>query len=121
MSRKHGIATLAVAVILQLLPVSTVVASAKVEACSENLPPVRTAPLEKKGGRTVYGTIELRRDTCHQYWAYLKLKSPVQGDRYRATAVLASWSEALPQPGYTCGSPGGNGYIVSGQTSCRTP
>ncbi|MET7278135.1 hypothetical protein ABZS29_07890 [Kribbella sp. NPDC005582] len=72
-----------------------------------------------KFGGTRIGTIHLKRDTCYRYWGYLKLNEPLDTDS-RATAGLVWQNEFGPQPGITCNSPGGNGFITTGQTSCYT-
>lgn len=111
----------ALALATALIPAPAGAKVAVTQACSEAVPAVRTAPLTANRTGEVWGRIELRRDTCHQYWAYLKLNSPIITGGTRATAVLAYWEEGLQQPGFTCNSPGGNGYITRNQTSCRTP
>jgi hypothetical protein len=111
----------ALALATALIPAPAGAKVAVTQACSENLPPVATAPLSTIRDGKIWGRIELRRDTCHQYWAYLKLNSPIASSSSRATAVLAYWEEGVQRPGLTCNSHGGNGYITTDQTSCRTP
>ncbi|WP_427887888.1 hypothetical protein ACQHIV_32970 [Kribbella sp. GL6] len=110
----------ALALAMALIPAPAGAKVAVTQSCSENVPPVATAPLTAVRGGAVRGRVELHRDTCHQYWAYLKLNAPVPDMDSRATAVLVVWEDGIQQPGYTCNSTGGNGYIVTGQTSCRT-
>jgi hypothetical protein len=110
----------ALALALVLVPAPAGAKTAVTQACSENVAPVAYAPLTTTRGE-IWGKIYLRRDTCHRYWAYLKLNSPITSSSARATAGLAYWEEGVQKPAFTCNSPGGNGYITTDQTSCRTP
>ncbi|WP_327638406.1 hypothetical protein OHB24_08555 [Kribbella sp. NBC_00482] len=110
----------ALALATALIPAPAGAKVAVTQACSENVAPVATAPLTTIRDGKIWGRIELRRDTCHQYWAYLKLNSPITSSSSRATAVLVYWEDGVQRPGFTCNSPGGNGYITVDQTSCRT-
>jgi hypothetical protein len=110
----------ALALAIALIPAPAGAKVAVTQACSENVAPVEIANLTAIRGGAIKGRIELRRDTCHQYWAYLKLNAAISDSHSQATAVLAYWEEGVQRPGFTCNSPGGNGYITTGQTSCRT-
>ena len=114
-----------IAVLALLTGLTTAPASAQgtgTEACSENVPPVSSQYIRNKGNsRIIYGAVQLRRDTCYQYWGYVQLYQPMNSSNERASAFLVWWEEGVHQFVLSCADPGGNGYIVSGQTTCRTP
>jgi hypothetical protein len=110
----------ALALAMALIPAPAGAKVAVTQSCSDYPAPVEIANLTNIRGGAIRGRIELRRDTCHQYFAYLKLNAPLPDSHSQATAVLAYWEEGVQRPGFTCNSPGGNGYITAGQTSCRT-
>jgi hypothetical protein len=116
----RGVAVLA----LLAAGLSPAPASAKgvdTEACSENVPPVSAQYVRYKNSPEIYGAVQLRRDTCYQYWGYVQLYKPVPSSRTRANAFLVYWEEGTRQYILSCEDPGGNGYVTTGQTTCRTP
>jgi hypothetical protein len=69
------------------------------------------------GYDTVWGVVYLRYSTrCATIFAYVKFGGPFNSSEY-ANAHVRGWNGE----NYTCDTPGGNGRVVTGQTSCYTP
>ncbi|KRD81485.1 MULTISPECIES: DUF2690 domain-containing protein [Priestia] len=72
----------------------------------------------------IYGKVELKWSAkCKTSWGKIKLyhAAPYDNGAYYANAVVYSYtSSGTYRTRYTCGSNGGNGAIMKGQTSCYT-
>lgn len=118
--------TLRSAAVIALLAagLSPAPASAKVldaEACSENVPPVSAQYIRNhEDPSIIHGAVQLRRDTCYQYWGYVQFYDPIPSGA-RGNAFLVWWEEGVRQYILSCDDAGGNGFVLPGQTTCRTP
>lgn len=72
----------------------------------------------------IYGKVELKwSEKCKTSWGKINLyhAAPYDNGAYYANAVVYSYtSSGTYRTRYTCGSSGGNGAIMKGQTSCYT-
>jgi hypothetical protein len=67
-----------------------------------------------------WGTIRLVRDNCSQYWAEITMASTVVANA-KANAYLVQYGGSNNGRVLSCDSSGGNGAVVQGQRTCRTP
>lgn len=75
--------------------------------------------LRTNSGNTLVGKIELCRDSSYRYWGFILLTTPLTASQY-GDAVIGRTGNGL-QTFVGCGSPGGNGEVLPGQTRCWTP
>ena len=69
------------------------------------------------GYDTVWGVVYLRYSRrCATIFAYVNFGGPLNSSEY-GNAHVRGWNGE----NYTCDTPGGNGRVVTGQTSCYTP
>ena len=67
-----------------------------------------------------WGTIRLVRDSCYQYWAEITMASPLVANA-KANAFLVQSGGGNDGRVLSCDSGGGNGTVLTGQRTCRTP
>jgi hypothetical protein len=67
-----------------------------------------------------WGTVRLVRDSCSQYWAEITMASPEVANA-KANAFLVQYGGANSGRVLSCDSSGGNGAVIKGQRTCRTP
>jgi hypothetical protein len=67
-----------------------------------------------------WGTIRLVRDNCSQYWAEITMASAVVANA-KANAFLVQYGGGNNGRVLSCDSSGGNGSVIAGQRTCRTP
>lgn len=72
------------------------------------------------GGSPVTGAIQLRRDSCYRYWGEITMYEPMKADTFAIAYIIKYTSGSKGSP-ISCDAPGGNGRVVKGQTTCRTP
>jgi len=72
------------------------------------------------GGSPVVGSIQLRRDSCHRYWGQIIMYEPMKANTFAIAYIMKYTNGRRSQP-ISCDAPGGNGRVVQGQTTCRTP
>lgn len=67
-----------------------------------------------------WGTVRLVRNNCSQYWAEISMSSKVVANA-KANAFLVQHGGANSGRVLSCDSSGGNGAVIKGQRTCRTP
>jgi hypothetical protein len=72
------------------------------------------------GGSPVVGSIQLRRDSCYRYWGQIIMYEPMKPNTF-AIAYIMKYTGGRRSDPISCDAPGGNGRVVEGQTTCRTP
>jgi hypothetical protein len=81
---------------------------------------IASAPMLRDHQPPSWGTVRLVRDSCYQYWAEVTMASPVPANA-KANAYLVQYGGANAGRVLSCDSSGGNGSVVKGQRTCRTP
>jgi hypothetical protein len=81
---------------------------------------IASAPMLRDHRPPSWGTIRLVRDNCSQYWAEITMASTVVANA-RANAYLVQYGGSNDGRVLSCDSSGGNGAVVQGQRTCRTP
>jgi len=81
---------------------------------------ISSAPMLRDHRPPSWGTIRLVRDGCSQYWAEITMASPVVANA-KANAFLVQYGGANDGRVLSCDSSGGNGAVIKGQRTCRTP
>jgi hypothetical protein len=81
---------------------------------------IASAPMLRDHRPPSWGTIRLVRDSCSQYWAEITMASPVVANA-KANAFLVQYGGSNNGRSLSCDSSGGNGAVVQGQRTCRTP
>ena len=81
---------------------------------------IASAPMLRDSRPPSWGTIRLVRDSCSQYWAEITRASPLVANA-KANAFLVQYGGANNGRVLTCDSSGGNGSVIQGQRTCRTP
>jgi hypothetical protein len=72
------------------------------------------------GGSPVVGAIQLRRDSCYRYWGVITMYEPMRANTFAIAYIIKYTSGRKGKP-ISCDASGGNGRVVRGQTTCRTP
>lgn len=90
-----------------------------VAACS-GARSIASAPMLRDQRPPSWGTVRLVRDNCSQYWAEITMASPVVANA-KANAFLVQYGGANSGRVLSCDSSGGNGSVIQGQRTCRTP
>ncbi|HZO64380.1 MAG TPA: hypothetical protein VFB74_05210 [Kribbellaceae bacterium] len=72
------------------------------------------------GGSPVVGAIQLRRDSCYRYWGVITMYEPMKANTFAIAYIIKYTSGRKGKP-ISCDASGGNGRVVRGQTTCRTP
>ncbi|WP_405056440.1 hypothetical protein OG474_27320 [Kribbella sp. NBC_01505] len=67
-----------------------------------------------------WGSVRVMRDNCSQYWAEVVMESRLPANA-KANAFLVQYGGSNNGRVLNCDSSGGNGSIVKGQRTCRTP
>jgi hypothetical protein len=67
-----------------------------------------------------WGRVRLVRDSCSQYWAEVTM-NPRLGKNAKANAYLVQHGGSNAGRVLSCDSSGGNGAVIAGQRTCRTP
>ncbi|HZX03738.1 hypothetical protein [Kribbella sp.] len=81
---------------------------------------IASAPMLRNHQPPSWGTIRLVRDDCSQYWAEITMASPVVANA-KANAFLVQSGGNNDGRVLSCDSSGGNGSVIQGQRTCRTP
>ncbi|MEV0287704.1 MULTISPECIES: hypothetical protein [unclassified Kribbella] len=93
--------------------------AAEAAACS-GAKSIASAPMLRDNKPPSWGTIRLVRDNCYQYWAEVTMASPMPANA-KANAYLVQYGGGSNGRVLSCDSSGGNGSVVKGQRTCRTP
>ena len=81
---------------------------------------ISSAPILRDHQPPSWGKIRLVRDSCSQYWAEISMASAMPANA-RANAYLVQYGGDNGGRVLSCDSNGGNGAVLSGQRTCRTP
>ena len=81
---------------------------------------ISSAPMLRDHRPPSWGTVRLVRDSCSQYWAEITMASPLVANA-KANAFLVQYGGANNGRVLSCDSSGGNGSVIQGQRTCRTP
>ena len=81
---------------------------------------VATASINAFSTGSSQGTVELCRDSNHQYWAFAIYNASMSASQW-AQVWLYRYSNGILVGTVSCDSTGGNGNIRPGQTRCWTP
>ena len=81
---------------------------------------ISSAPMLRDHKPPSWGTIRLVRDNCYQYWAEVTMVSKMPANA-KANAFLVQYGGANSGRVLSCDSSGGNGSVIQGQRTCRTP
>jgi hypothetical protein len=93
--------------------------AAEVAAC-RGAKSIASAPMLRDQKPPSWGTVRLVRDSCYQFWAEITMASPMPANA-KANAYLVQYGGANNRRVLSCDSSGGNGAVVKGQRTCRTP
>jgi hypothetical protein len=99
---------------------STAPAEAATTATCSGARSIASAPMLRDHKPPSWGTIRLVRDSCSQYWAEITMASPVVANA-KANAFLVQYGGNNSGRVLSCDSSGGNGAVIQGQRTCRTP
>lgn len=72
------------------------------------------------GGSPVVGSIQLRRDSCYRYWGQITMYDSMKSNTF-AIAYVTRFTDGVAGDPVSCDADGGNGRVVTNQTTCRTP
>jgi hypothetical protein len=106
-----------------LIALSAVPAEAAVTAVAASCSgatSISSAPMLRDHQPPSWGTIRLVRDSCSQYWAEITMASPLVANA-KANAFLVQYGGGNDGRVLSCDSSGGNGSVIQGQRTCRTP
>ncbi|MEV4263692.1 hypothetical protein [Kribbella sp. NPDC049584] len=81
---------------------------------------IASAPMLRDHKPPSWGTVRLVRDSCSQYWAEISMASPVVANA-KANAFVVQYGGGNDGRVLSCDSSGGNGSVIQGQRTCRTP
>jgi hypothetical protein len=81
---------------------------------------IASAPMLRDHKPPSWGTVRLVRDNCSQYWAEISMASPVVANA-KANAFVVQTGGGNHGRVLSCDSSGGNGSVIQGQRTCRTP
>jgi hypothetical protein len=81
---------------------------------------IASAPMLRNHQPPSWGTVRLVRDSCSQYWAEISMASPVVANA-KANAFMVQYGGGNNGRVLSCDSSGGNGSVIQGQRTCRTP
>jgi hypothetical protein len=81
---------------------------------------IASAPMLRNHQPPSWGTVRLVRDSCSQYWAEISMASPVVANA-KANAFMVQYGGGHNGRVLSCDSSGGNGSVIQGQRTCRTP
>jgi hypothetical protein len=81
---------------------------------------IASAPMLRDHKPPSWGTVRLVRDSCYQYWAEITMASPLVANA-KANAFLVQYGGGNNGRVLSCDSSGGNGSVIQGQRTCRTP
>ena len=81
---------------------------------------IASAPMLRDHKPPSWGTVRLVRDNCYQYWVEVSMASPMPANA-RANGYLVQYGGANDGRVLSCNSSGGNGAVLQGQRTCRTP
>jgi hypothetical protein len=81
---------------------------------------IASAPMLRDHQPPSWGTVRLVRDSCSQYWAEISMASPVVANA-KANAFVVQYGGNNDGRVLSCDSSGGNGSVIQGQRTCRTP
>jgi hypothetical protein len=81
---------------------------------------IASAPMLRDHQPPRWGTVRVVRDSCFRYWAEITMFSRVPANA-KANAYLVQYGGANDGRVLSCDSSGGNGSVIKGQRTCRTP
>jgi hypothetical protein len=81
---------------------------------------ISSAPMLRDHKPPRWGKIRLVRDSCSRFWAEISMESRMPANA-RANAYLVQYGGANDGRVLSCDSDGGNGAVIRGQRTCRTP
>jgi len=81
---------------------------------------ISSAPILRDHKPPSWGKVRLVRDSCSQYWAEISVASQMPANA-RANVYLVQYGGANGGRVLSCDSSGGNGAVITGQRTCRTP
>jgi len=81
---------------------------------------IASAPMLRDHRPPRWGTVRVVRDNCSQYWAEISMASTVVANA-KANAFLVQYGGSNSGRVLSCDSSGGNGSVIQGQRTCRTP
>ncbi|WP_433166868.1 hypothetical protein [Kribbella sp. CA-247076] len=95
-------------------------AQAAEDAACSGARSIASAPMLRDHKPPSWGTVRLVRDSCYRYWAEVTMASPLPANA-KANAYLVQYGGGSNGRVLSCDSSGGNGAVVKGQRTCRTP
>ena len=102
------------------LALSALPAEAATAASCSGARSIASAPMLRNHQPPSWGTVRLVRDSCYQYWAEITMASPLVANA-KANAFLVQYGGGNNGRVLSCDSSGGNGSVIQGQRTCRTP
>ena len=99
---------------------ATPAAAASTAATCSGATSIASAPMLRDHKPPSWGTVRLVRDSCYQYWVEITMASKVVANA-KANAFLVQYGGSNSGRVLSCDSSGGNGAVVQGQRTCRTP
>ncbi|WP_350278177.1 hypothetical protein [Kribbella sp. HUAS MG21] len=102
------------------IALSAAPAGAATAATCSGATSIASAPMLRDHKPPSWGTVRLVRDSCYQYWAEITMASKVVANA-KANAFLVQYGGSNSGRVLSCDSSGGNGAVVQGQRTCRTP
>jgi hypothetical protein len=73
-------------------------------------------PMQRRNGPPSWGRIYVFKDSCGRFWAEVRMDEAMPANA-KANAYLVQRDGGT----WSCNSNGGNGEVVRGQRTCRTP
>lgn len=102
------------------IALTAVPAEAATTATCSGARSITSAPMLRDNKPPSWGTVRLVRDSCSQYWAEISMASRMPANA-RANAFLVQYGGSNDGRVLSCDSSGGNGAVITGQRTCRTP
>lgn len=102
-----------------LSPVATAAPAA--QACTTDIRSAEYITYRGTAADEGIGAVQLRKDDCGNYWAYVLIYGGALTSNEYAQAWVSRWENGVRKAIYSCDSPGGNGHVATNQTWCVTP
>ncbi|GAA0594502.1 hypothetical protein HPO96_07000 [Kribbella sandramycini] len=93
--------------------------AAETAACS-GARSVASAAMLRDNRPPSWGTVRVMRDNCSNYWAEIRMSNKLPANA-KANAFLVQHGGSNDGRVLSCDSSGGNGAVIQGQSTCRTP
>ncbi|MGC4896965.1 hypothetical protein [Micromonospora sp. DT31] len=103
---------------LLAVPASSAAAAA---ACATDIRSAQYVTYRGQASDSSLGAVQLREDNCGNYWAYVQIYGGALTSNEYAQAWVSRWDNGVRTAIYSCDSPGGNGHVKAGETTCVTP